>query len=244
MKDNNFPRAKIGHDIGVRSAIGFPIVCDKAVVAVFEFFSFHVKYCDDELLKTFQMMSEQMSRVFERKNMEKKLNFIAYHDSLTGIGNRVHFERVAEEAMSRTARHGKKMAIFLLDLDGFKQVNDSFGHGVGDSLLQEVVHRLRNVVRATDALARIGGDEFVAIAEEIVEPKAVEIIANKILTAVSQPFYIKEYVINITISIGIALYLGDGDTLPSVMRNADLALYKAKETGKNKFCVSCLLNTQ
>lgn len=237
MKDNNFPRAKEEHDIGVRSAIGFPIACDKAIVAVFEFFSFDVKYFDDELLRTFEIMSEQIGHVFERKDVEKKLSFIAYHDSLTGIGNRVQFERVGEEAMSRAVRHGKKMAIFLLDLDGFKQVNDTFGHGVGDCLLQEVVHRFQSVVRATDALARIGGDEFVAITEDFLEPKTVEIIAKKILSAVDQPFYIKEHVLNITISIGIALYPDDGDTLSSLMRNADMALYRAKETGKNKFCI-------
>lgn len=236
MQDDNFPRAKVGVSIGVHAAVGFPIVCNKIVVAILEFFSYHAQRRDDELLRTFQIMSEQIGHVFERKAAEEQLQFIAYHDYLTGIANRAHFEKTAEESILHAAQRNYQTAIFILDLDGFKQVNDTFGHAVGDLLLQETALRFHEAIREKDIVARLGGDEFIVIVNDVEKSEHIEIVAKKLIAAASKAFYIHRHAIQISVSIGIALYPQAGDTLSILMKHADQALYQAKETGKNKYC--------
>jgi len=163
----------------------------------------------------------------------QRVNHLACHDVLTGLSNRLAFRQEAEHALQR-ARRGEGFALLYLDLDRFKDVNDTLGHPVGDLLLREVASRLSQEVRETDVVARLGGDEFAVIQSGVNQPAGAQILAGRLIDAVGQPYSIEDHSVIIGVSIGIALSDGasgttDADTL---MRNADLALYRAKEDGR------------
>lgn len=190
-----------------------------------------------------EILSKAIINAIEKSELNKKIQaqeseikFMAYHDYLTGISNRVQFDQLAKKSLSRANRNNKNMAILIIDLDRFKNVNDSLGHQIGDLLLQGVAKRFLAVLREEDTLARLGGDEFAIIADSIEKPDDAEIIARKLLSALEEPFFLKNHSITVSASIGIAEYPDAGDTVSILTRNADAALYKAKETGKNKFC--------
>jgi diguanylate cyclase (GGDEF)-like protein/PAS domain S-box-containing protein len=175
--------------------------------------------------------------VTERKKAEQRIAFLAHHDALTGLANRAALIQKIEEAAARQRRREEPFAVLLLDLDRFKQVNDTLGHPAGDALLIEVATRLKSLLRETDALARLGGDEFAIIqAGEADQREAAKSLADRIIEMLRQPFDIEGGNINIGTSIGIALAsereTGSGDLL----KMADLALYRAKSAGRNGYC--------
>lgn len=235
FKDDNFPRARQDRDIGVHAAIAFPIIANKKLIAVFEFFAFENQECDVELLRTFEVMSEQIGHVFERKISKNYLDFMAHHDSLTGVSNRIQFETVAKKSLAHAIRYNKLMAIFMLDLDCFKTVNDSLGHEIGDLLLQNVTKRFLSVLRQVDLLARWGGDEFAIIIDDLEKKDDALVVAKKLVEVMRQPFMLKENEVIIAASIGIALFPDAGNSVELLKRNADAALYKAKKTGGDRF---------
>jgi diguanylate cyclase (GGDEF)-like protein/PAS domain S-box-containing protein len=167
--------------------------------------------------------------------MTLKLSYLAQHDSLTDLPNRVLLNERLGETIALSSRYGRKLAVLFVDLDRFKHVNDSLGHIVGDRLLQSVARRLFTCVRSSDVVGRHGGDEFVVLLQEISHAPDAAITATKILEALRQPHYIDEHELHITASIGIAAYPEDGTEVESLMKKADLAMYHAKEAGCDSY---------
>lgn len=163
------------------------------------------------------------------------LNYLANYDSLTGLPNRYFFQNRLERAIGRAERSGDQLALLFLDLDLFKKVNDSLGHQVGDLLLQKVAKRLSGIFRSVDTVARFGGDEFVIILEQISSTENVARTAQKVLSALEQPFVIDEQFFYISASIGISLYSLNTDDVESLQKRADVAMHSAKDKGRNNY---------
>ncbi|MES2195649.1 MAG: EAL domain-containing protein [Pseudomonadota bacterium] len=173
--------------------------------------------------------------ISERKVAEEQLEKLAYYDPLTGLANRALFRREISEVLTRWSRTEAPAALLLLDLDRFKEVNDSLGHGAGDELLGKVSHLIARKLENNHFLARLGGDEFAIIMPEFKDRSAVQKLAMEIINAVSTPITLERGDVNIGTSIGIATLPRDGTTLNDLLRNADLALYRAKEEGRGRF---------
>jgi len=180
--------------------------------------------------------------VTEQKKVEAALNeqknilrHQALHDALTGLPNRILFKDRLAHGIKTAERHTSGLAIFFIDLDKFKQINDSLGHDIGDSVLKAVSKRIKSVIRKEDTLARLGGDEFTVIMDDLLNPVDAEILAKKILKILAEPLYIDEHILYVTGSIGISLYPEDADDPESLLKYADTAMYKAKEQGHNSF---------
>jgi diguanylate cyclase (GGDEF)-like protein len=174
----------------------------------------------------------------ELARREEELSFLATHDALTGLPNRTLILDRVEQMLARSARSQTPVAALFVDLDNFKSINDTLGHGVGDELLRAVAARLDGVIRGADALGRLGGDEFVVISEELSLAVGPELIAERLLDALKQPFKLgadKETRVTVTASIGIAA--GDHTSAEELLRNADIAMYRAKWDGKNRHVV-------
>lgn len=166
---------------------------------------------------------------------QKHLNFLAHHDPLTGLPNRLLFQDRLEHALAKARRFGKVVALLFIDLDRFKNLNDSFGHDFGDQILSKVAKILQGVVREADTLARLGGDEFVIIIEQFTDPQAPTLVADKILDLLAQPLVMEGVSFHVSASIGIAIYPADAADPSELMKCADSAMYQAKERGRNAF---------
>jgi diguanylate cyclase (GGDEF)-like protein/PAS domain S-box-containing protein len=171
----------------------------------------------------------------DRKKAEATILRMAYHDTLTDLPNRLLFNDRLNVVMSAAKRNNRKFAVMMLDLDRFKLINDSLGHDIGDLLLQGVGNRLSGRLRKSDTLARMGGDEFMLLLPEINQNKDAEIVARKIIKSFQDPFILKNYELKVTASIGIAVYPDDGEDFDALKKNADIAMYKVKEIGRNNF---------
>ena len=169
------------------------------------------------------------------KKTEKMLQQMAHFDKLTNLPNRSLMLDRLNQALSLAKRHGKYVAVMLLDLDRFKEVNDTLGHDMGDKLLVEAADRLTNILRESDTVARIGGDEFISVLPEISHPNNAAHIAQKFVKSLASPFHLEGHKLYISASIGIAMYPGDGTEPDNLVKNADTAMYHAKAQGKNNF---------
>ena len=169
------------------------------------------------------------------KETEAKLEHLAHHDPLTELPNRLVLTDRLEHAVERAAEQGNRVAVLFLDLDRFKTVNDTFGHPLGDRLLEEVALRLRGTVPHRDTVGRLGGDEFMVIVEGFSRTETLDDIADKVLQTLQQPFHIQGHELVLGASIGISLYPDDGGDGPTLIRNADAAMYRAKEQGRNNY---------
>jgi len=165
----------------------------------------------------------------------EQLRDLALYDSLTGLPNRMLLEDRMAQAASRAERGGKIFALMYVDLDRFKPVNDTFGHGVGDGLLKVVAQRLTGCVRRSDTVARTGGDEFVVVLSEIGDSKDAAMAGGKILDELSRPFFIDRHEVNISGSVGISVYPADGRDVNTLKAHADAAMYHAKREGRNNY---------
>ena len=173
--------------------------------------------------------------ITERKQVEKQLTHLATHDSLTGLPNRTLFNDRLETALENTRRNLKRLAVMILDLDGFKVINDTLGHAAGDHLLTMVSERLRSSLRKSDTIARMGGDEFMILVTGIDSEDNVGLIAQKVIDVFKKPFMLHEQPVKMTISIGVAMYPGDGERSDTLVQNADRSMYIAKEQGRNRY---------
>lgn len=178
------------------------------------------------------------SDITEQKREASRFEYLAYHDSLTGLPNRVLFNERLSAAISLANRYGNHLGVLYIDLDGFKQINDTLGHGCGDHLLQQVAGRLGQCIRESDAVARLGGDEFVILLNELSSQNSAEDVARKILNYLRTPFYLSEQQTVISASIGIALFPEHGTDNSTLLEKADAAMYKAKFGCHREFQIS------
>lgn len=174
--------------------------------------------------------------ITKRKQYENKLEEMTHYDMLTGLANRHALLEHLQYSLLRTSRHTIKLGLLYIDLDEFKKVNDTYGHEIGNFLLIEVGKRLKSVLRKGDFIARIGGDEFVTVLEDLHHSLNAANIANIIISALKKPFFISQHEFFITCSIGIAIYYpGCEDTIEQLMQHADMAMYKAKKNGREQY---------
>jgi len=174
------------------------------------------------------------SDISERKMAEERIQHLAHYDTLTGLPNRALFSDRLQQALIYAHRNQSSVALLFLDLDRFKQINDTLGHGVGDQLLQMVSQRLLECVREQDTVSRQGGDEFIAVLPGT-DRDGADLVAEKILNAVIQPYVIEGHDLRVSCSIGIALYPSQAQDVDALVKYADVAMYQAKEGGRNKF---------
>jgi len=177
----------------------------------------------------------QFNDISEKKNAEEQIWRQANFDVLTNLPNRSMFHDRLGQEIKQARRKGKRLALLFLDLDRFKEVNDTLGHDMGDLLLKHVALRLKESVRDSDTIARLGGDEFIIILNELQESAVVGTIAQKILDRLATPFMLKANSVFVSASLGITLYPDDGDNLEVLMKNADQAMYAAKREGRNRY---------
>jgi len=173
--------------------------------------------------------------VSSRIQAEERLQYLATRDALTGLPNRVLLQERLTQAIAQARRSGRRVGVVFIDLDRFKNVNDTLGHRIGDELLKRVTAALSHALREADLLARLGGDEFMVIVEDFDDPAVLNRIAQKLQDAVSQPFEIEEHDIYVTSSIGISVYPDDGDAPEELLKHADVAMYRSKELGRNTY---------
>jgi diguanylate cyclase (GGDEF)-like protein/PAS domain S-box-containing protein len=173
--------------------------------------------------------------ITERKRAEARIAFMAHHDALTLLPNRLLLRQRMEEMLSRARREKHSVGTLCIDVDNFKSVNDTLGHPIGDLLLQTVAKRLRAVLRAEDVVARLGGDEFAILQSDVAHPSDAGQLAERVLATLNEPYTLDGHLVTIGASIGIALSPGDGDDPDLILKNADMALYRAKGDGKGVF---------
>ncbi|HBA09334.1 MAG TPA: hypothetical protein DCW48_07075 [Methylotenera mobilis] len=177
-----------------------------------------------------------MIDITARKSIEERVHHLAHYDPLTDLPNRTLLTDRLHQALAQVRREKAKLALMFLDLDKFKPVNDLLGHDIGDLLLQAVAERLTTrIKRQTDTVARIGGDEFVIVLSQIESNQDAAMVANEVVSALTQPFLIEQHTIHISCSIGIGIYPLHGSDVVSLMRIADQAMYEAKRAGRGCF---------
>jgi len=174
------------------------------------------------------------SDITERKANEQQIRFLAHHDALTGLPNRTLFQDRLEQAIAQARRNGRKVAVLLLDLDHFKHINDNLGHLAGDRLLVEVAKRLRGCARSGDTVARLGGDEFAVVQTQLADADQAAALARRALAALSDPVVVDDQSLHTGASVGVTLFPDDAEEFSGLMKNADLALYRAKALARGR----------
>ncbi|TMG82454.1 MAG: sensor domain-containing diguanylate cyclase [Betaproteobacteria bacterium] len=242
--DPSFLRASVAAKAGLRGAFAFPIRIGDELCGVLEFFTRDISQPDAALLRLAQSIGLQIGQFVARTAAQKQIRQLAHFDFLTGLPNRTLFNELLDHALIKAQRRARQMAILFIDLDGFKQINDRFGHDAGDHLLVTFTMRLRESLRRSDAVgrhtesdtaARLGGDEFVVLIDEFTDPFELEAVAKRVLAAAAEPFSLAGPVGEVSASIGISIYPADGTDIESLTKSADSAMYRAKEAGKNTY---------
>jgi diguanylate cyclase (GGDEF)-like protein/PAS domain S-box-containing protein len=194
---------------------------------------YHSALLDDggQIVSILSFVQDVSSRI----QAEERLQYLATRDALTGLPNRLLLHERLTQAIAKAKRSGHRVGVLFIDLDRFKNVNDTLGHRIGDELLKRVTAALSSALRETDLLARLGGDEFMVIVEDFDDPSVLGRIAQKLLDAIQQPFEIESHDIFVTSSIGIAVYPDDSDDPEELLKHADVAMYRSKELGRNTY---------
>jgi len=187
---------------------------------------------ESELAETKTDLAEVRDDLSKSHALEEEMRQITLHDALTGLPNRVLFEQRLEHGLIQAKRHGWELAIFFVDIDKFKSINDSYGHDLGDKVLLMVANRLQSSIREDDLVCRWGGDEFMCLLLDVKQEANVTRLAEKMVNRISEPCEINGTVLSIRPSMGIAIYPADGETADILFKNADTAMYKAKGTEK------------
>ena len=195
-------------------------------------------YDAEEVLTRIHNMLEVRLLHHEARHAASTLEVLALHDPLTGLANRRLLTDRISAAMANARRNKSDMAVAYLDLDGFKQINDTLGHGVGDALLKMVAERLVTVVREEDTVARLGGDEFMIALWHVSGESDAATVASKLIKIISQPYAIDGHIVTVTTSAGVGIYPTHGADADALIKSADSALYAAKRAGKNAFRIS------
>jgi diguanylate cyclase (GGDEF)-like protein/PAS domain S-box-containing protein len=234
-KDGRVAQVSLARETGMRGAFVFPVVSEGKTIGVLTFNSRQIRDPETRLLQAIQVIGSQIGQFIQRKGAEERVRHLANHDALTSLPNRTMFNEVLNISIKNAQRYHRNFAVLFIDLDRFKIINDTLGHDAGDKLLQEMAARLTHVLRDSDVVARLGGDEFVVLLQETNEPRQVEAVVRKILSALIKPVTIQGQECRVTASIGICMYPADAQDDLSLMKNADIAMYRAKEEGKNTF---------
>ena len=243
-REPGFLRASIAAEAGLHGAFAFPIRLGDELFGVLEFFIRNVCQPDAALLRMAQSIGFQIGQFIVRTAAQKQIRQLAHFDFLTGLPNRTLFNQLLDHALRKAQRHARQLAILFIDLDGFKQINDRFGHDAGDHLLVTFTLRLRESLRRSDAVgrhtgsdtaARLGGDEFVVLIDEFADLVELEAVAKRVLAAAEEPFSLAGPEGEISASIGISIYPTDGTDIESLTKSADSAMYRAKQAGKNTY---------
>jgi diguanylate cyclase (GGDEF)-like protein len=203
-----------------------------------------LRLTNEELVQSLTASAENLARtnadleteIAERIRAQTQIEFFAHHDPLTGLPNRLLQHDRFSQAVARASRTRIHMALLFIDLDRFKEVNDSFGHSIGDALLRVVAERLSDCLRAGDSVCRHGGDEFLLLLGEVSDREVVATIAERVLKTITQPVTLETHQISIGCSIGISMYPDDGEDFDILIHRADAALYRAKNQGRGIFC--------
>ncbi len=229
----NLLRRDVAEDLGIKTFLAFPIRSQERLVGVLEFFSTDEADPAPDELRLLDVVGTQIGRVIEREHARHRLTQLALHDALTGLANRVVFRDRLDDYLARATEEQRTVGVLLLDLDGFKEVNDSLGHAAGDELLVEVSRRLEQATRRTDTVARLGGDEFAVAIRNVAAEGDLDAQVARLLDTLSEPFEVHGRRIRPMGSIGVALS-ADGESADMLLRNADLAMYDAKAAGKGR----------
>jgi diguanylate cyclase (GGDEF)-like protein/PAS domain S-box-containing protein len=223
----------VGHD--ALDWLGVPLCTSDRVIGalVVQSYNSAVRYSaeDKQLL---QFVSAQIAAAIERKRSRALLEHLVGHDPLTDLPNRNFFHERLEQALVAAQRENLRLAVLYLDLDGFKGINDRYGHDLGDLLLREVGQRIRRCVRQSDMVARLGGDEFVVMLYGITHAEHARAVAEQIRTLLLEPYLLEAHTVQISASIGIALHPEHGEEKKPLLRHADNAMYEAKRNGGNR----------
>ena len=228
-------RGHLAAQLGIVSCRSTPILSGDGVLL--GILALHYKedqphdYSDTELL---QAAGRLAARALEQRGLNERLEFQARHDSLTGLPNRSYFMEILNAALEDAGERSGYLAVLFIDLDRFKQINDILGHAMGDRLLREVGQRLKLLLTADDLAGRMGGDEFIIVLTRQPDEQAVALAAREFLVALRAPHQIEDNELFVTASIGVAIYPRHGETVAELLRNADLAMYHAKNSGKNE----------
>jgi len=233
--DPSFRRGPEAMKAGLHGAFAFPIRFGNDILGVMEFFSRESRQPDEVLVQSTRSIGSQIGQFMARRQAEERVRHLAHFDELTGLPNRSLFNLRLSHALARARRAEEPLAILFIDLDRFKNINDTLGHEAGDLGLKEIAQRLRGCLREVDTVSRLGGDEFVVLIEGASRPEDVAEVAQKILVAVARPVLLQSQEFHLTASIGISTCPGDSDDLQGLMKNADIAMYRAKEEGKNQY---------
>jgi diguanylate cyclase (GGDEF)-like protein/PAS domain S-box-containing protein len=214
--------------------ISAPLTVDGRPYGAVGFVSKKIVSFDDYDRDFVRLVAALISNALANQGQRLRLNRLAFYDSLTGLQNRAKFMRDLDVVISLGKRHQRSFALHYIDLDGFKNINDGAGHAVGDEALQEVARRLLLAGRLEDVPARIGGDEFVLIQADVVEPSESEALGNRIVEMLSEPYVLGDRTFDMSASVGIAVFPHDGKDATTLLKSADSALYRAKTSGKNR----------
>lgn len=233
--ENNFMRGRYLSGAGIKAALGVPVLVDEDVIAVLEFFLDESHTGDPRRVNLVRGVAAQLSTVIQRKRAEERLQYLAHYDPLTGLPNRVLFTDRLKQALYDAHRHQRLVGVAFIDLDRFKTINDSLGHAVGDLFLMAVAERLSRCVREGDTVAHLAGDEFTIILADMGHAAHAAHVAQKILDGLAQPFLVAGHELFIAASLGITLFPLDESDAEALLRNADVAMYRAKERGGNGY---------
>lgn len=226
---------------GWAACAALPLHRDDVVVKVFTLYADIEGAFDDEVRELLSTMAvdidhalKNFEREAQRERAEAHIQYLAHFDVLTGLPNRAHLHSLAQHALSSAQRNGGEMALLFIDIDNFKDINDSLGHSIGDTLLVKLAGRLRLALRDEDTVSRLGGDEFICLLSATDAHGAAQ-VAQKLLTVIGAPYRIESHDLNVTGSIGIAMYPEDGAELETLFKNADAAMYRAKQEGRDAY---------
>lgn len=225
---------------GINCCFGFPIMFDEDILGVILLFGRNFEEPDIRFMLQFEIIGKQIGSFFKRQHIEKELLYLTRHDKLTGLANRFVTEGILSDAIDQAKIHQTMVAFLYVDLDQFKNIDDTFGHDKGDLLLQEMAGRLKSISRKIDLIARFSGDEFAIVLPDIKTKKFVDSYAQKILDIIALPFTIDKNEFYLTATIGISIYPYDGIDVGSLFRAADLTMYQSKKTGRNSYQYSSM----